>query len=91
MITQEQLLQVKELASLFFTVEQISLLTRVDKELLKREITFGSGELNQAYWSGKLGREKDIRKELFDFAKKGSPQALEQVITHLEEMNESEQ
>ena len=37
MITQEQLLQVKELASLFFTVEQISLLTRIDKELLKRD------------------------------------------------------
>ena len=71
-------------------MEQISLLTRIDYEELKREITFGFSELNQAYWSGKLEREKTIRTELFDFAKKGSPQALEQIIVHLEEMNESE-
>ena len=90
MITQDQLLQVKELASLFFTIEQISLLTRIDNEFLKREVTFGNGELNEAYWTGKLEREKEMRKELFDFAKKGSPQALDQVIIHLEEMNESE-
>lgn len=91
MITQDQLSQVKELAGLFFTIPEIALLTGIDEEELKREIKFGSSELNNAYWIGKLEAQKAIRQSLKKFAEKGSPQAEKQMLEHLRDMNESEQ
>lgn len=90
MITQNQLNQVTELAGLFFTLEEISLMTRIDAQELKREVMFGSSELNNAYWSGKLEAIKAIRISTKAFAEKGSPQAEEQMLVHLRRMNESE-
>lgn len=90
MITQDQLTQVTELAGLFFTLEEISLLTHINAEELKREVMFGSSDLNAAYWTGKLEAIKAIRISTKAFAEKGSPQAEEQMLEHLRRMNESE-
>lgn len=90
MITQTQLDSVRELAGLFFTIEEISLMTGIDQELLRREIAWGNSELNNAYWIGKLEAEKTLRQKTSDFAKNGSPQAEKQMLEHLQRMNESE-
>ena len=90
MITQTQLDLVRELAGLFFTIEEISLLTMIDQEELRREISFGHSELNNAYWIGKLEAERTLRQKTSDFAKTGSPQAEQQMLEHLQRMNESE-
>lgn len=90
MITQKQLEQVTEYASLFFTIEEISLLTLIDQEELRREISFGRGELNKAYWDGKLKTQVDLRKKVKEWAEKGSPQAEDRMMEWLQNMNESE-
>lgn len=91
MITQTQLEQVQELAGLFFTLKEISLLTGIDSEELTREVMFGHSEVNNAYWMGKLEAQKTLRMNTRDFAKKGSPQAEEKMLEHLQDMNEAEQ
>ncbi len=91
MITQDQLNQVEELSGLFFTLEEISLLTDIHIEELRREVRFGSSDLNKAYWKGKLDAVKTLRIATKDFAEKGSPQAEQQMLDHLRLMNESEQ
>lgn len=90
MATQEQLNQISELAGLFFTLEEISLLTEVDISELRREVSFGSSEIHKHYWRGKLSAVKEIRKSTKEFAEKGSPQAEAQMIEYLKLMNESE-
>lgn len=90
MITQKQLEQVTEYASLFFTIEEISLLTLIDQEELRREISFGRGELNKAYWDGKLKTQVEMRKKVKEWAEKGSPQAEDRMMEWLQNMNESE-
>lgn len=90
MATQEQLNQISELAGLFFTLEEISLLTEVDISELRREVNFGSSEIHKHYWRGKLSAVKEIRKSTKEFAEKGSPQAEAQMIEYLKLMNESE-
>lgn len=90
MITQTQLDSVKELAGLFFTLEEISLMANIDIEELRREVCFGYGELHNSYWIGKLEAEKVLRAKTAIFAVAGSPQAEQQMLEHLQRMNESE-
>lgn len=90
MITQTQLEQVREYASLFFTLEEISILTLIDLEELKREVSFGHSELNNAYWLGKMEGQVTLRKQVKDWASKGSPAAEQQMLEWLKQQNESE-
>lgn len=90
MITPEQLNNIEELAGLFFTLEEISLLAEIDISELRREVNYGSGEIHSHYWRGKLTALKEIRKSTKEFAEKGSPQAEAQLIEYLKLMNESE-
>jgi hypothetical protein len=66
-------------------------LTGIDFEELRREVRFGHSDLNNAYWIGKLEAMKTLRISTNDFAKKGSPQAEEKMLEHLQDMNEAEQ
>lgn len=91
MITDAQIQQVQELAALFFTLEEISLLTLIDIEELRREVQFGQGsELKKAYWQGKLGSVKTIRETMKNNAEKGSSMACFTMNEWLKEMNESD-
>lgn len=90
MITQTQLDLVQELAGLFFTIEEISLLSMIHLEELRREISFGNSALHNAYWIGKLTATKALREKTALFALAGSPQAEQQMLEHLQRMNESE-
>lgn len=90
MITQTQLEQVRELASLFFTLEDISILTMISLEELRREVNFGHSELNNAYWLGKMDGQVTLRKQVKEWAIKGSPAAEQQMLKWLRDQNESE-
>jgi hypothetical protein len=90
MITQTQLLQVREYASLFFTLEEISILTLIDLEALRREVNFGHSELNNAYWLGKMEGQVTLRKQVKEWAEKGSPAAEDKLLEWLKQQNESE-
>lgn len=90
MITQTQLEQVREYASLFFTLEEISILTMIDIEELRREVNFGHSELNNVYWLGKMEGQVALRKQVKEWAEKGSPDAEKQMLRWLKEQNESE-
>lgn len=90
MITQEQLSQVYEYAELFFTLEEISILTRIDIEELRREVTFGNSPLNEAYWYGKMTGQVKMRKQVKEWAKKGSADAEKQLAEWLSKQSESE-
>jgi len=90
MITQFQLSQVSEFAELFFTLEEISILTHIDIEELRREVNFGNSLLNKAYWQGKMAGQIALRKQFKDWAQKGSPAAEQQLMEWLAKQNESE-
>lgn len=90
MITQTQLEQVREYASLFFTLEEISILTMIDLEELRREVNFGHSDLNNAYWLGKMTGQVILRKQVKEWAEKGSPAAEGQLLEWLKQQNESE-
>lgn len=90
MVTQEQLDQIRELAGLYFTIDEISLLVGIDREEMAREIKFGHSPINNAYWIGKLEAMKAQRLQIVDWAKKGSPQAELQMVYYLQQMQENE-
>lgn len=90
MITQSQLQEVQELAGLFFSIPEIAMLVGIDEEELTRHVNVEHSELNNAYWKGKLTAMKELRKSTKEFAEKGSPQAEEQMMKFLQQMNESE-
>ncbi len=90
MVTQDQLNQIRELAGLYFTIDEISLLVNIDREELAREIKFGHSPVNSAYWIGKLEAMKTQRLQIVEWAKKGSPQAELQMIHYLQLMQENE-
>lgn len=90
MITQSQLQEVEELAGLFFSIPEIAMLVGIDEEELTRHVNVEYSALHNAYWIGKLTAMKELRKSTKEFAEKGSPQAEEQMMKFLQQMNESE-
>ncbi len=90
MVTQSQLQQVSDYAELFFTLEEISVLTMVDLEELRREVNFGYSDLNKAYWTGKMAGAVELRKNVKDWAKKGAPGAEQQLMEWARDQKESE-
>ena len=86
-LSKEKLDQVKEYASLFFTIDEIAILLDLDVVEFRRQVRGKKSDLAQAYLKGKLESMADIRKLTVEFAKKGSPQAEGFVKEYLEKMN----
>lgn len=82
--------QVREYASLFLTIEEISLLCDLDPVEFRREVRGGRTLLAQAYLKGKLDSMVEIRRMTVEFAKKGSPQAESLVREYLDKMESNE-
>lgn len=74
-LTDEQLLMIEELSSLFSTIDEIALMIEVNKEELRREIRNKYSEGSKRYFKGKLETQIKLRKQTKLFAEKGSPQA----------------
>ncbi|WP_319228408.1 hypothetical protein [Draconibacterium orientale] len=88
--SEEILNQVKEYASLFFTIDEIAILLDLDVVEFRRQVRGKKSALAKAYLKGKLESMADIRKLTVEFAKKGSPQAEGFVKEYLDRMSGSE-
>ena len=77
--SEEQLKEVKELASQLMRPDHISLLIGVDQEEFKRNIKHKSSEVYKAYETGKAETILELRKQELQLAKLGSPLAVEMV------------
>ena len=82
--------RVEEFASLFFTVDEISLIVDLSPSDFRREVRYGKSDLAKAYHRGKLKTMIEIRRLTVEFAKKGSPQAEAFVKDYIEKQEENE-
>ena len=89
-LTNEILEQIEEYASLFFTIDEISLLLDLSAEQFRREVRHGQSPLAKAYHRGKLQTILEIRRQTVMFAKKGSPQAEAFVKDYMEKQEGNE-
>lgn len=80
----------EEYASLLFTIDEIAILLKADPASLRRDIRHGKNPVAEAYFRGKLGTMVAVRKNIIQFAKKGSPQAETFVKDYLEQQNNNE-
>lgn len=74
-LTQEQLLEVEEMASLFLTVNEIAVNVEVDPEELELCLKTEAGEVYQAYFKGILKTKIALRKSILSSALNGSSPA----------------
>lgn len=90
MISETKLEEIKKYASLFFTIEEISILVGIDIEELRREIHFGTSPINNSYWIGKLDSKVKLRETVKDAADKGDIEACQLMYFWMNEQTESE-
>lgn len=68
--------EVTELGSLFFTIEEVALMLEISiNEFIDKESKY-----YQAYHKGFLNSEKELRAEMVETAKNGSPAAQESIL-----------
>lgn len=77
--SEEQLKEVKELASQLMRPDHIALLIGVNQEEFKRNIKHKVSEVYKAYETGKAETILELRKQELQLAKLGSPLAVEMV------------
>ena len=82
--------QVERLASLFFSLSDISLFTGIPVDELRREVTCSDSELSRAYRRGTLESQIQLRWNEMQFAGAGSPSALETMMRHLSQQKQEE-
>ena len=83
-LSNDQLTQIEEYASLFCSLDEIALLIDVNEAELRREIRKKTSEPARYYFRGKLTTQVKLRRQTKLFAEKGSPQA-EQTMKQLYE------
>ena len=71
----EQLQQVNELAAVFFTPREISIIMEMDEETFMDDVNREDHPLSKAFLSGKLKSEFEVRKSIVQLAKSGSSPA----------------
>lgn len=86
----DQMKLLQEYASLLFTIDEIAILLKVDPVSLRRDIRHGKNLVAEAYFMGKLETMIAVRRNIIQFAKKGSPQAETFVKDYLEQQNNNE-
>lgn len=71
-LTKEQLSEVENLASYFFTPDEIAIVVGVDVDDLEDELFDETSEAYRAYQKGKLKSKLELRKSILTLAKQGS-------------------
>ncbi len=79
-LTNEQLQLIEEYASLFFNYKQIAISLKIDIAEFIDEITNESSQAYIYYQAGKMKSEIEIRKQIIQMAKLGSPAAQTEAI-----------
>lgn len=89
-LDENQLKLLEEYASLLFTIDEIAILIKADPASLRRDIRHGKNLVAEVYFKGKLETMVAVRKNIIQFAKKGSPQAETFVKDYIEKQEQSE-
>jgi hypothetical protein len=87
---EKELKLLEEYASLLFTIDEIAGLLKKDAAALRRDIRHGRNQVAETYFKGKMETIIAVRKNIIQFAKKGSPQAEAFVKNYLEQQNNNE-
>jgi hypothetical protein len=87
---EKELKLLEEYASLLFTIDEIAGLLKKDAAALRRDIRHGKNLVAETYFRGKMETIIAVRKNIVQFAKKGSPQAEAFVKDYLEQQNNNE-
>jgi len=82
-LSEEELLEVKELAGLFFDIREIAFVLERDPDDFLKEYE-SEGELFKAYQGAMLKSEAEVRKSIIDFAKAGSSPAQTMAKQYIE-------
>ena len=89
-LTDQQLEEIKELASLLLEPEEIAVLLDIDTSSFLNEIESRRGEVYQAYFRGKTETKKAILENVIKMARHGSPQAEELTKEFMHKQNLAE-
>lgn len=74
-ITTTDLEQVREFAALFFAPKDIALMVGIDNQTMLDEVEDEKSSLHQAFYTGRLKSEAELRKSIVKLAKSGSSPA----------------
>ncbi len=74
-MTEQQLTELEEFASLMFKVEEIALIMEVDPKELSETIKDPDTPQFKAFQKGRLEKEAEVRTSIFTLAKNGSSPA----------------
>ena len=74
-MTEAFIAELENYASLMFTREEIAIILEVDPMELKTILKIGDSSASRAFQRGRLKREAEVRKGIFDLALNGSSPA----------------
>lgn len=83
----EHLTEIENLASYFFSPEEIAIVLDLDIDDLTDELTDDETSAYKAYQRGKLKSKLELRKSILTLAKQGSGPAQSLAVKMLEESN----
>jgi IS30 family transposase len=89
-LTEEDLARLEEYAGLFLSVDEIAILLNVNVKDLRIELKRDNSEIGKRYFHAKLMSQLEIRRQVINFAKKGSPQAENSVREYMKKQVLSE-
>ncbi len=89
-LTQEQIDRVAELAADLTPPGEIAVLIGVDADLFRAELAIKGSPAGIAYFRGKAETAHMLRKQEIEFAKVGSPLAVQLTGSYLREMTSDE-
>lgn len=88
--TQEQLVNVEKMASLYMKISDIAFIIGVSPEELRSDIANNFSDVSKAYNRGKASSKVALRAQEMQLAKVGSPLALENCRRNLLDMEDDE-
>ncbi len=74
-ITSEDIEEIKNLASLFFTPKEIAIMLEIREEFMMSEMNNEDSAIYHAFQSGRLQSEMELRRSIVKLAKSGSSPA----------------
>jgi uncharacterized protein (DUF2235 family) len=89
-LTSQQLQQVEELASYFFSPEEVAIVLDVNSDELEIELFDQHSAVYKAYQRGKLKSKLELRKSILTLSKQGSGPAQTLAMRILDDLEASE-
>lgn len=88
--TAEQLKMIEQLAAICTTPTEIAITIDVYEEVLKTDIRISGHPARVAYIKGKLSTKTEIRRQMLEFARVGSPAAVSMLHDAILDMEDDE-